>query len=220
MFTAWTPLQLGLAGALVAAAFTGLGASLSRVRPALSLHPALSVVAGLLMIVSIFSLGLPAGKILDPSIGDLQFVALVMGGMLLGGFGFDGMRAISTHVGSMRKPSALLLAHALHNVPEGLAVGTALASPWPLAALPLLIGVSLHNLLDGLAVATTVEEWGWSSRKTVAVALLTALAEPIAAALGIGLIAAWHPLLPWVLLCTAGGMIEMVRTEILPQVRT
>jgi hypothetical protein len=196
----WTPMELGLVGMLAAPVATALGALPGRV-PARSL---LAGVAGLLLVLSVFSLGLPAARLLAPHLEDLSLVAGLMGGLVLGGFGFDLMRLLA-----VRTPPLL----GLHNLPEGLAVGTALAATTPWVGLPALLGVTLHNLLDG-ALAAQLHPEG-----RLRAALTSSLPEVLGVALGVWLAHTWRSLVPWILLGTAGAMIEMVRTEVLPLVR-
>lgn len=219
-----SPLACAALGTMAAAAANGLGA-MAVFSPRLRGRQGFGLLAGasaLTLIASVFSLAYPAGRLLAPTLPDLALMVGLVAGLTLGA---QGMRLLSARTEAARRfaatrgPWLVVLALFLHNIPEGLAVGTALAGPSPLPGLPLLGGILLHNLPEGLAVAALAHGWGWSPARAAAASALTGLSEPI-----FGIAAAWAmPLVPvltpWVLLGTAGAMIELVRLEILPQLR-
>ncbi len=222
MFDQVTPIQLGVAGSLVAALATGLGGAMILIRrrwDERGRHRVLAWAAGLLLGASVLSLGLPAGRQLAPRLGDVGLVATLMGGLLLGGLGLRAVAAVSHRVGTRHGHGFFLLAMTLHNLPEGLAVGTSLGAASPMASLPVLLGILLHAFPQGLAVASAAVTWGWSPLRGVGAAILTGLGGALAGVLGAILTERFLELRPFILLCTAGGMIELVRTEILPTLR-
>lgn len=219
-----TPFQLGAAGTLAAAAATGLGA-LGVFLPRLRGRDGFLFLAGasaLMLLASVFSLAYPAGQLLAPTLPDLAWMVALVAGLALGA---QGLRWLDRGTSTLRMrsegrgPGLVILALFLHNIPEGLAVGTALAGPSPLAGLPLLAGILLHNLPEGLTVATLALGWGWRPGRAAWAGFLTGLSEPLAGLLAAGGTVAFPVLEPWILLGTAGAMIELVRLEILPQVR-
>lgn len=219
---ALSPFELGAAGALAAGAATALGglaALLSRRWNPGRLDRVLGVAAALLIAASVISLTLPAGRLLAPKFEDLALVASLCAGLALGAL---GMRMLSDATERMesfaqtRGAGWLLLALALHNLPEGLAIGTALAGPDPHSGLPLLAGLLLHDFMEGLSVAALALSWGWGPARAALAALLTGLAEPLAGIPAAALTATLPGLHPWILLGTAGGLVIMLRREVLP----
>lgn len=217
-----SPFETGAAGALAAAAATGFGGAMVLVKRHWNpgrLGWALGLAAALLLAASVLGLTLPAGRLLAPKFDDLGLVASLCAGLALGALGMRMLNGATERLEGFaqgRGPWFLILALALHNLPEGLAVGTALGGPNPQAGLPLLGGILLHDFMEGLAVASLALTWGWSPARAALAALLTGLAEPL-----IGIPAAWMTttlpsLQPWILLGTAGGMIIMLRREVLP----
>jgi len=220
--TTLSPFEAGLWGSLAAAGATGLGGAFVLVKRHWNpgrVGQALGVAGALLIAMSVLSLTLPAGRLLAPQLGDLSLVAGILAGLTLGALGMRALGHFTDRMESFaqgRGPWLILATLALHNIPEGLAVGTALAGPSVQSGLPLLGGLLLHDLMEGLAVASAALAWGWSPGKAALAALLTGLMEPF-----IGIPAAWVTtqfpcFTPWILLGTAGGMIIMLREEILP----
>ena len=78
----------------------------------------------------------------------------------------------------------LFAAMTLHNVPEGLAVGTSYTAQ-PRLGLLLALAIALHNIPEGIAVAGPFRACGMSRRRCLAWAVGSGLAEPAAALLGL-----------------------------------
>lgn len=122
------------------------------------------------------------------------------------------------------KTVLLVLAITLHNIPEGLAVGVAfgaVAENMPGAqlrdAVILAIGIGIQDLPEGLAVAVPLRRSGLSRRKSFLWGQLSGAVEPIAGVLGVVLVLAAKPLLPYALAFAAGAMIYVVVEEVIPE---
>lgn len=219
------PVLIGALGSLVAALAGGLGALLVLGRRDWSGRAGVhlfTVAGGLMLGASVVGLALPAGRLLGPRLGDDALVVGVAAGLALGGLGLRLMQGASRRLEETAKqlsPWLVLAAVALHNLPEGFAVGTALGSPEPRTGLPVFIGIAFHNFPEGLAAAVVFRALGWPARRSVGAVLLVGLAEPLAGALGAWMTSALPPLRPWIWLGTAGAMIEVVRLQILPRLR-
>lgn len=94
-----------------------------------------------------------------------------------------------------RRTTLLVIAVALHNIPEGLAVGVGLANDPGGAGLALALGILVQNLPEGFAVAAALSAIG------------TCLAVGAAAV----------ALMPVLLAGAAGAMLFVVSHEILPE---
>jgi ZIP family zinc transporter len=183
-------------------------------------------------------LGFAAGVMVAASCWSLLIPAMARGGVgpavtgLLGGaavlFAFDktlphlhpqlepSLRAEGPAVGWDRTV-LLVAAITLHNVPEGLAIGVAYAGGDWRAATALAIGIGLQNVPEGLAVSLPLRREGAGRWRALWYGQLSALVEPVAAALGAALVLAVGALLPYALAFAAGAMLYVVVEELVPE---
>lgn len=137
------------------------------------------------------------------------------------GFSMDEAEGIKT---SWKRTTLLVAAITLHNIPEGLAVGVAfgaVAAGFPsatlAAAITLAVGIGIQNFPEGLAVSVPLRREGISRLKSFWYGQLSAVVEPIAAAIGAGAVVYARPLLPYALAFAAGAMIFVVVEEVIPE---
>jgi len=130
-----------------------------------------------------------------------------------------------------RKTVLLVLAIALHNIPEGLAVGVAfgaLANPEILgleghsvftmgSAIALAIGIGIQNFPEGFAVSMPLRRQGLSKWKSWKWGQLSAIVEPVFAVIGAAIVMQVLPILPYALSFAAGAMIFIVVEEVIPE---
>jgi len=130
-----------------------------------------------------------------------------------------------------RKTILLVLAIALHNIPEGLAVGVAfgaLANPELLgmnghnvftigSAVALAIGIGIQNFPEGFAVSMPLRRQGVGRFKSWQWGQLSAIVEPIFAVIGAAIVLSVLPILPYALAFAAGAMIFIVVEEVIPE---
>lgn len=115
------------------------------------------------------------------------------------------------------KTTLIVLAIALHNIPEGLAVGVGFGSGEATDGMALALAISLQNMPEGLVVAFGLLSEGASRNKAFGMALLSGLIEPLAAFLGYFSATVSTYSLP-LTLCFAGGMmLFVICQEILPE---
>ena len=126
----------------------------------------------------------------------------------------------------LKKTSLLVLAIAIHNIPEGLAVGVAFgslvipefANIYTLgAAVALGIGIGIQNFPEGIAVSMPLRRQGVSKFKSFWYGQLSAIVEPIAAIIGAVAVTFFTPILPYALAFAAGAMIFVVVEEVIPE---
>ena len=79
-----------------------------------------------------------------------------------------------------RRGLLLLAAMTLHNVPEGLAVGTSYTAQAQLGVL-LAIGIGLHNIPEGISVSVPIFYATGDRKKAFVLSFLSGLAEPLGA---------------------------------------
>lgn len=111
----------------------------------------------------------------------------------------------------------MAVAVTLHNFPEGLAVGVGLASQSDNLGILLAIAIAAQNIPEGLAVAAPIANSGLSRFKVFSLTLLSGLAEPVAAVVGMTLVEFSHAILPFGLAFAAGAMIYVVSDQIIPE---
>ncbi len=124
----------------------------------------------------------------------------------------------------LRRTTMLVLAVALHNIPEGLAVGVVLAG-WmegneaitAAATLALSIGIAIQNFPEGAVIAIPLREEGMGTGRAFFYGVLSGVAEPAAAVLAIWAAGLILPALPYLLSFAAGAMVYVVVEELIPE---
>ena len=115
-----------------------------------------------------------------------------------------------------RRGLMLLAAMTLHNIPEGLAVGTGFAAE-PRLGLLLALAIALHNIPEGVAIAGPFRACGMPRRQYLAWATGSGLAEPAAALIGALAVSVFRPMLPFSLAFAGGAMLYVVSDELIPE---
>jgi len=175
--------------------------------------------AGIMLAATSFSLIIPAIALNGP------LVAAV--GIVVGAFVLHLIDRFIPHLhptmGAEGPPSKLskvwlfVIAITIHNFPEGLAVGVSFGSGNVADGFVVAMAIGLQNMPEGLAVALPLLREGYSRRRSVWYGTLTGLVEPVGGVLGVGLVAIFHPILPWALAFAAGAMLFVVSDEIIPE---
>ena len=128
---------------------------------------------------------------------------------------------LSCNLGSS---TMMVLAVALHNLPEGMAVGV-VAAGWmtgnesisAAAALALSLGIALQNLPEGAIISMPLNSNGMRRGKAFGYGVMSGVVEPLGAVLTI-LLANWvTPVLPYLLAFAAGAMLYVVVEELIPE---
>lgn len=118
------------------------------------------------------------------------------------------------------------LAVALHNLPEGMAVGVVYAGSMQpeqvgsvsfASAFALAVGIALQNVPEGAIVAMPLRQAGMSRVKAFTLGMLSGAVEPLGALLTIGLAAVFAPMMPVMLSFAAGAMLYVVVEELVPE---
>lgn len=124
----------------------------------------------------------------------------------------------------LSKTAKLVFAITLHNLPEGMAVGVALAGAMEhsshmsmAGALALSIGIAIQNFPEGAIVSMPLRSAGNSRRKSFLMGTLSGVVEPVGAILTILLASMVVPILPYLLAFAAGAMIYVVVEELIPE---
>lgn len=189
----------------------------------------LGVSAGIMIAASFWSL-------LNPAIESLKsmnknILLPVAGGMLLGGLLlFVGDKVMDRVVDSkkcFKRTLMLIISITLHNIPEGLAIGTSFGSTMYnlpgatiLSAWSLSMGIGIQNLPEGMAVSVPLRREGYSRGKSFLYGMLSGIVEPISAIIGAILVLKVRTILPFLLSFAAGAMIYVVVQELIPESQT
>ncbi len=194
----------------------------------------LGFASGVMVAASVWSLLIPAME-LSGGMGKLAFLPAAAGLLL----GMLFLLFLDRHVphqhleceepegpaSSCRKSTMMLLAVTLHNLPEGMAVGVALAgvlsgeAGMTLAgALTLSLGMAIQNFPEGAIISLPLKSEGGVSRwKAFLMGALSGAVEPLGAVLMILLARFFLPVLPYLLAFAAGAMLYVVVEELIPE---
>lgn len=214
---------------LLAAVSTALGAGLAIFTRRITqkiLDSLMGFGAGVMLAASIFSLILPAMDIMQAQTSSMSLAASKVALAILVGAGlmllmekavphehfFKGSdQAAKTR---LRQSWLFVLAIALHNVPEGLAIGAAFAAG---DGHSLAIGIAVQDMPEGFIVAMALIAAGYSRLFSIGIGVLSGLTEPIMAIVGATMMEVSAYLLPWGLAAAAGAMLFVISHEIIPE---
>lgn len=189
----------------------------------------LGFAAGMMLAAAAFSLlmpGLEAGNTITGSA--LGGISLVCIGIVIGIFMMLGLDQFIPHEHDKTGPCGpghancnrmwlFVFAIALHNLPEGMAIGVGFSQADMSVGLPLTIAISLQNLPEGLAVALVLISAGSKPLTAVGIAAASALFEPLGAILGVGLAGGVPEAYPIGLGLAGGAMLFVVSHEVIPE---
>ncbi len=119
--------------------------------------------------------------------------------------------------GMHRTGLMVAVAIAIHNFPEGMATFVAALDGLDVA-LPIVIAIAIHNIPEGIAVSVPIYHATGNRRKALSMSLLSGLAEPLGAIVGmLVLMPLWTPMVSSLLLpAVAGIMVYISFDELLP----
>lgn len=122
------------------------------------------------------------------------------------------------------KSTMMVLAVALHNLPEGMAVGVVIAGWLSGSAglsfagvLALSLGIALQNLPEGAIISMPLRSNGMKKGRAFTYGVLSGVIEPIGAIATILLAELVVPVLPYLLSFAAGAMLYVVVEELIPE---
>ena len=189
--------------------------------------------AGVMVAASVWGLLIPAME-QSSHMGSWSFVPALVGLWL--GFGFLMLLdRIVPHLHQnaacpegmpckLKRTSMMILAVALHNLPEGMAVGAVLAGLVngeagisAAAALTLSLGIAIQNFPEGAIISIPLREEGMSRPRAFLMGALSGVVEPIGAVLTMLAAGFILPALPYLLAFAAGAMLYVVVEELIPE---
>ena len=187
--------------------------------------------AGVMIASSVWSLIIPAINGSD-FMGYFSFFPAVCGiclgfifMVLLDKFCLKISLKANKNTGSLKGKTRLLFwAVTIHNIPEGMAVGVALASAYFglgeirfASALAISIGVAVQNIPEGAIVSLTLRTENFSSKKAFSFGVFSGIVEPIFAICTFLILKFVTPILPYLLSFAAGAMIFVSVEELIPE---
>jgi ZIP family zinc transporter len=189
--------------------------------------------AGVMVAASVWSLIIPAIE-QSESMGKLSFLPAFIG-VWLGFLFLLGLDKLIPHMhlnsdhpegapSPLGKSAMLVLAVALHNLPEGMAVGV-VAAGWLTGnesisfagALALSLGIAMQNLPEGAIISMPLKSNGMKRSKAFGYGVISGIVEPIGAVMTILLANLVVPVLPYLLSFSAGAMLYVVVEELIPE---
>lgn len=221
--------MLGGAAGLAATALGALPALGLRSVPQKLEDSLLGFAAGMMLAASAFSLLLPGLEAGAEILGNKPLgAAVVVLGMALGVLLMLGLDEFTPHeheqIGSFGPATErfdrvwlFVFAIALHNLPEGMAIGVSFSQGNMSVGLPLTTAIALQDIPEGLAVALALRSAGLTARLAVWVAAASGLLEPLGALVGVGLSSGFAVAYPIGLGLAAGAMLFVVSHEVIPQ---
>ena len=193
----------------------------------------LGFASGVMVAASVWSLLIPAMEMGD---GKLSVVPATVG--LLAGFAFlllidyitphlhlDGdQEGPESH---LSKTTMLSLAVTIHNLPEGMAVGVAIAGALSsdvgmsiAGALALSLGIAIQNIPEGAIISMPLRAVGNTRLRSFGIGSLSGVVEPIGGLLVLLLASVVTPMMPYLLAFAAGAMLYVVIEELIPEAST
>ena len=122
------------------------------------------------------------------------------------------------HKQNLSRITLIILAIALHNIPEGLTVGVGLGVGSSASGLLLAAAIGLQNMPEGLVVALGLLTAGASKKRAFTIALLSGAIEPIAAGVGYLATQVAASTLPFAMGFAGGAMLFVICQEIFPEI--
>ena len=197
--------------------------------PALLQKALLGFASGVMVAASVWSLLIPS---MDMTPGNVWPATIG----LLAGFAFLLLiDYITPHIhatGKVEGPRSrlsrttmLALAVTIHNLPEGMAVGVAIAGALGAGsagltlagAFALSLGIAIQNVPEGAIISMPLRAAGNSKGKSFLIGALSGIVEPIGGALVILLASAVTGMMPYLLAFAAGAMLYVVIEELVPE---
>ncbi len=237
-FLSLNPVLQGLIATLFTWSVTALGAAVvfffKDVKKSI-LNLMLGFGAGVMIAASFWSLLSPAIDLCSelgynswaiPALGFiLGGLFIVLSDKFLDRYNFENLsRYGAKSPKSFKKSILLVLAVTLHNIPEGLAVGVAFGGAalgipgcTIISAILLAIGIGLQNFPEGAAVSLPLRREGFSLGRSFFYGQASGLVEPIAGVIGVVMAISMRNILPLLLSFSAGAMIGVVSSELIPE---
>jgi zinc transporter ZupT len=125
--------------------------------------------------------------------------------------GFEHVRGIGA-----RRMALLMIVMTVHSFAEGVAVGVSFGGGMALA-FAIVVAIAVHNIPEGLAISAVLRPQGVSVARCAWWSVVSSLPQPVMAVPAFLLVEAFRPVLPYGIGFAAGAMVFMVFEELLPE---
>ena len=219
-----TALLIPLLGTALGSAFVFF---MKKDMPALLQKVLLGFASGVMVAASVWSLIIPS---IEMGEGTSTIIPPTVG--LLAGFAFLLLiDYITPHIHAsgeaegpeshLSRTAKLALAVTIHNFPEGMAVGVAIAGALTAdfnmaGALALSLGIAIQNAPEGAIISMPLRAAGNSRWKSFLIGALSGVVEPLGGALVLMLATSILGIMPYMLAFAAGAMLYVVVEELVP----
>lgn len=220
-----TALLIPLLGTTLGSAFVFF---MKKDMPALLQKVLLGFASGVMVAASVWSLIIPS---IEMGEGTSAIIPPTVG--LLAGFAFLLLiDYITPHIHAsgeaegpeshLSRTAKLALAVTIHNFPEGMAVGVAIAGALTAdfnmaGALALSLGIAIQNAPEGAIISMPLRAAGNSRWKSFLIGALSGVVEPLGGALVLMLATSILGIMPYMLAFAAGAMLYVVVEELVPE---
>ena len=220
-----TALLIPLLGTVLGSAFVFF---MKKDMPSALQKALLGFASGVMVAASVWSLIIPA---IEMGEGKAAIVPVTIG--LLAGFAVLLLiDYITPHIhptgeeegprSKLSRTTKLALAVTIHNFPEGMAVGVAIAGAlnanFSMAGdLALSLGIAIQNVPEGAIISMPLRAAGNSRLRAFGIGSLSGVVEPLGGALVLLLASAATATMPYLLPFAAGAMLYVVIEELIPE---
>lgn len=184
----------------------------------------MSSAAGIMLASTFFSLLMPAMELVEENSFLVLSCGFILGGILIIVTDvITGKLHLFSGNEKKRGCAVMCIAVTMHNIPEGLAVGVAFGalaggnSVEGVAAVMLAVGIGIQNFPEGMCVAFPLRANGMSRFKSFFIGQLSGAVEIVAGVLGAVAVSLANGILPWALSFSAGAMMAVVCSELIPE---
>ena len=220
-----TALMVPFLGTALGSAFVFF---MKRDMPELVQKVLLGFASGVMVAASVWSLIIPAiemgegvAAVVPPTVGLLAGFAF----LLLIDYITPHLHANGEAEGPrsrLSRTAKLALAVTIHNFPEGMAVGVAIAGALTAdfniaGALALSLGIAIQNVPEGAIISMPLRAEGNSRWKAFGIGALSGIVEPVGGALVLLLATSILGIMPYMLSFAAGAMLYVVVEELVPE---
>ncbi|MDD4211642.1 MAG: ZIP family metal transporter [Clostridia bacterium] len=225
-------LSQALIGGLFAWFITAVGASFVIFFKKINvnvLNIMLSFAAGVMIASSFFSLLTPSielsahlytNSFVVPTLGFLCGILFI----ILADFVLNKYLKNSNDKANKKRTLMLVGSITLHNIPEGMCVGVAFASvafglegATLIGAIILTFGIAIQNFPEGVAVSLPLRKENVSPKRAFFIGQASGMVEPISSVIACLFVIVIRNILPFLLAFSAGAMIGVVVSELIPE---
>ncbi len=187
----------------------------------------LGFAGGIMLCASIISLILPSTEL-----GGKYGIVFTIIGIFLGAIFLNLLDKIVPHLHMLtgedfdedteskhrlNKILLFVMAIAIHNLPEGIAVGVSFGTENLSNAFTIALGIALQNIPEGMIIISPMISAGISKKRTFVIALITGLFEVVGTFIGYFAVSFSSAILPFALAFAGGTMLYVISDEMIPE---